>query len=216
MQQDDPRRKQIIDAALGLAAAKGWRDLSLAEIAKAAGLPLAEVYALFPSKQAILEGYSAEIDRAVLAGGEPDLTAESSHDRLFDAVMRRFEAMGPHRAGIGAVLHDTRRDPFATLCAMGGFLRSMAATLEAAGIASDGLSGVLRAQGLGVVYAQTLRTWLHDETPDKAPTMAALDRNLRRAESWCGGLCRRPRRRGRDGAAPEPPPVPAEGQSAIG
>ena len=64
---------------------------------------------------------------------EPDLTGESRHDRLFDAVMRRFEAMAPHRAGIDAVLHDTRRDPLVAVCAMGGFLRSMAATLEALG-----------------------------------------------------------------------------------
>jgi uncharacterized membrane protein YdfJ with MMPL/SSD domain len=44
MQQDDPRRRQIIDAALTLAATNGWRALSLAEIAKAAGVPLAEAY----------------------------------------------------------------------------------------------------------------------------------------------------------------------------
>jgi hypothetical protein len=50
--------------------------------------------------------------------------------------------------------------------------------------------------------------------------MAALDRNLRRAESWCGGLHRRRWRRGRDdGAAPgapEPPTTPAAGQPAMG
>ncbi|MBX6322877.1 MAG: TetR family transcriptional regulator [Rhodospirillaceae bacterium] len=213
--QDNPETKRrLIEAALAQAAVRGWRDLSLADIAAAAGVPLAQAYALFPSKQAVLEGFLADIDRVVLERGAPE-PGETAHDRLFDAVMRRFEALTPHRPALRVILQDTRRDPLALLCGVGGFLRSMAATLEAAGIASDGLGGLLRAQGLGIVYLQTLRVWLQDETPDGARTMAALDRNLRRAEALCGGLRRRPRRGGGE-PAPEPPPVPAEGQSAIG
>jgi AcrR family transcriptional regulator len=214
-QENTEQRRRIIDAALALAATRGWRGLSLAEIAKAAGIPVAEVFAEFPSKQAILEGFLAEVDRRVLERGEPDLVGESARDRLFDAVMRRFEVLAPHRAALRAILEDTRRDPFAMLCGVRGFLRSMAATLEAAGVASDGVSGLVKAKGLGVVYLQTLRVWLHDDTEDSSRTMAALDRNLRRAESVCG-FCRRPGRRGGQAPQPEPPPVPAEGQSAIG
>jgi hypothetical protein len=47
-----------------------------------------------------------------------------------------------------------------------------------------------------------VRVWLRDETADLAPTMAALDRGLRRAESVIGFFGRRP--------APEAPPEPAE------
>lgn len=202
------QRRQIIDAALALAAERGWHDLSLAAIAKAAGLPLADVYAIFPSKQAVLEGFFSQVDEAVLRGGDPDLEHDTAHDRLFDAVMRRFEAMAPYRAGVAAIIEDGRRDPVAMLCGAPRFLRSMQATLEAAGIASDGLSGMLRAKGLGLVYLQTLRVWLRDDSEDLAQTMAALDRGLRRAESLCGGL-RRPRR-GRAEPA-QPPETPPDG-----
>ncbi len=212
MHGDPEQRRRLIEAALAQAEARGWRDLSLADIATAAGVPLAEAYALFPSKLAVLEGFLADVDRAVLAGGRPE-PGEPAHDRLFDAVMRRFEALAPHRSALRVILQDTRRDPLVLLCGLGGFLRSMAATLEAAGIPSDGLGGLLRAQGLGMVYVQTLRVWLHDDTPDNARTMAALDRNLRRAEALCGGLRRRPRRTDEPGR--EPPPS-AEGQSAPG
>jgi hypothetical protein len=37
-----------------------------------------------------------------------------------------------------------------------------------------------------------MRVWLRDETPDLAPTMAALDRRLRGIERWLG-RGRRPR-----------------------
>jgi AcrR family transcriptional regulator len=214
MPQGTPeQRKQVIDAALRLAAERGWRALSLAAIAKAASLPLADVYAIFPSKQAVLEGYMAQVDDAVLRQGDPDLEHDSAHDRLFEAVMRRFEAMAPHRPGVAAILDDGRRDPFAMLCGTPRFLRSMAATLEAAGIASDGLAGLLRAKGLGLIYLQTLRVWLRDDTEDQSRTMAALDRSLRRAESLCGSLCRTRRwsaRQSPDAPAPDMPPEAAQ------
>ncbi|MEE8226979.1 MAG: TetR family transcriptional regulator, partial [Kiloniellales bacterium] len=62
----------VIDAALGLAAAGRWGDLSLAEIAEAAGLPISKVYPVFSSKQAILDAVSRRIDAAVLTESDPD------------------------------------------------------------------------------------------------------------------------------------------------
>ena len=59
--------KHIIETAMKLAAEKGWRDLSLAEIAAAAKLPLSKVYPVFASKQAILDAFSREINAKVLA-----------------------------------------------------------------------------------------------------------------------------------------------------
>jgi hypothetical protein len=54
--------------------------------------------------------------------------------------------------------------------------------LEAAGIATDGATGGLRVTGLATVYASVFRTWLQDDDPGQARTMAALDRRLRRGE----------------------------------
>ena len=48
---DIPRH--VIDTAMKLAAERGWRDLSLAEIADAAKLPLSKVYPVLPSKTAM-------------------------------------------------------------------------------------------------------------------------------------------------------------------
>jgi hypothetical protein len=46
-------------------------------------------------------------------------------------------------------------------------------------------------------YGATLRVWLRDDSPDLAPTMAALDRRLRGIERWFGSG----RRSQRDAAA---------------
>jgi AcrR family transcriptional regulator len=187
----DPGR-HVIETALRLAAERGWAGLALADIAAAAKLPLADLYASYPSKTAILVALSRLVDRQVLAGLEAGAD-ESTRDRLFDLIMKRFDALVPYREGLSAVARDAGSDPLAALCGLGQLARSMALMLEAAGVSSSGIAGALRTKGLGAIYLATMRDWFRDDSADKARTMAALDARLRRAESWASRLDRRAR-----------------------
>lgn len=184
--QPDPAR-HVVEIALNLAAEKGWRDLALADIARAAGLSLAQLYGLYRSKQAILDAYLRSVDRAVLEEtGGPE---GSVKDRLFDVLMRRLDKLEPHKAGLARIGEDQLRDPLAVACGVGRLDRSMAAMLEAAGLSSGGLRGLIRTKGLEAVYLSALRTWFRDDSADKSKTMAALDKALTRAgqlASLCG------------------------------
>jgi len=185
-------RRDAVDVALSLAAEKGWRDLALADIAAGAGLSLAELYALYPSKQAILKAYSRKVDMAVLA--ETENPEGPAKDRLFDVLMRRLDKLDPHKAGLQRIAEDTARDPLAMACSLARLDRSMAAMLEAAGISAAGLAGLLRVKGLSAVYLHGLRAWFRDDSPDKAKTMAALDRALGRADRLASWAQRRGKR----------------------
>jgi len=194
---DAPER--IIRAALALGAAEGWRRITLSDIAKAAGVPLAEVRSHFPAKVCILTGLQRRVDRAVLAAGPVD-RAEPVRDRLFDLLMRRFDALGPYKEHLGRVLRDSLADPVDVIVGGTGLLPSMAMTLDAAGIPSSGLLGLAKADGLGLVYLCALRVWFGDDTPDLGRTMAALDKGLGRAERAAALCCRlRPPRRAATG-----------------
>ena len=173
---DIPRH--VIDTAMKLAAERGWRDLSLAEIADAAKLPLSKVYPVFPSKAAILGAFWRQIDAAVLAAEEAGAREGSAHDRLFDALMRRFDALRPYREALGNIVCAEAGDPVSALCGLCRLKRSMACMLEAARLSATGLRGALRVKALGLAYLATLRVFLRDDSPDMAATMAALDRNL--------------------------------------
>jgi AcrR family transcriptional regulator len=177
---------RIIDAALACIAHQGWRRLSLADIAAEAGLPILRVYRLFSSKTAILRGFFRRVDEAVLAApldSEPD---ERPRDRVFDLLMRRFDALTPYRDALEVLGRELPTDPLAALAAGAGLLRSMRWMLEAAGISGEGLRGALAVKLTAAAYLATLRVWLRDESPDLAPTMAALDRRLRGIERWYG------------------------------
>jgi hypothetical protein len=54
--------------------------------------------------------------------------------------------------------------------------------LAAAGLDASGPMGRLRRKGLAVIYLNTLRIWLRDDSEDASETMATLDKELLRVE----------------------------------
>ena len=152
---------RIIDAALARIPIEGWRQLSLAAIAAAAGLPILRVYRNFHSKQAILCAFLRRIDEAVLAEPPPPEEGERPRDRLFDLLMRRFDALRPYKAAIEVLRRDLPWDPAGSADHAGAsLLRSMRWMHEAADIATGGIAAVLRSQLTIAAYLAALRVWL--------------------------------------------------------
>jgi rpsU-divergently transcribed protein len=180
----DPAAR-IVDAALALAVREGWRRVSLAAIAAEAGMSVLELYAVYRSKAAILDRFHRRIDAAALAGAD-SVADERPRDRLFDIVMRRFDALSPHKDAVAAVARDAVADPLAALCGVPAMLNSMSWMLEAAGVSASGWIGRARVKLLLGIYLSVFRVWLSDDSPDMTRTMAALDSRLRHAESWLG------------------------------
>lgn len=178
-------RDQVLETFLGLIAEKGYVDVSLREVAEAAGLGFADVYRLYPNKLSLAAAFMARIDAEVMAG-TPSSTdpEETPRDRLFDVMMRRYDALRPHRAALRALRRAGTRDPMLAISMGPPLRRSMAAMLEAASVASDGLPGALRQNGLLAILYAVSRVFDRDESQDLSKTMAALDNRLKTAERW--------------------------------
>lgn len=171
-------------------AAHGWPGLSMRRVADASGIPAAEIRRRCPSPWDLLALHDRVMDQAVLEGTVPGAPVDTNtpRDRVFDVLMRRIDAMQPHRAGILRLFEDLQRDPLLALLLLTRLPKSMAWMLEAAGLGSGGLAGLTMAQGLTAVWLAVIRTWKGDETADLGPTMAALDRALDRAEQVARSL----------------------------
>jgi hypothetical protein len=193
--------KAVVSAVFAAAGLVGWRETSLVAAAQDAGLDLVRLRVRFPGKTAVLLRFGVLADQAALAAMQPGGTPR---ERLFDLVMARFDFLQTHRLGVLAVIEALRTDPGTALMLWGATLRSMRWLLAAAAIPTGGITGALRIQGAGALWAYTLRAWEKDDSPDMSATMAALDRALDRAiqaEEMLPG--------GRKPADPEPAPPPA-------
>jgi AcrR family transcriptional regulator len=180
---------------MALLAEKRFEDIGFAEIANRAGVSLAELRGKHASKIGLLAAHLREIDRTVLAGIDPEMAAEPPRERLFDVLMRRLDALGPHREAVRSLRRSALCNPGLGLALNSLVVRSMQWMLTAADISAAGPKGMMRAQGLALLFASVIRAWIDDDDAGQARTLASLDRALASGQRWAGlldDLCRIP------------------------
>ncbi len=171
--------EKLITAAFALGADKGWNHVSVAAAARAAGLDLADARLHVTGCWPILKRFGRLADSYALAGA---LTEGAVKDRLFDILLRRFDYLQLHRAGVVALLRSLPLKPELVPWLAEETLVSMGWILEAAGVSATGWRGQIRKRGLAAVWAWGMRAWLRDESADLSATMAAVDVALSRAD----------------------------------
>lgn len=177
----------LVLAALSLAEQKRWSDVTLGEIAREAGRDLASVRKAVSSKADVLGLFTRGIDDELARRfSVPKSGEEGARDRLFDVIMTRLELMEPHRAALKSIAEDIRTSP--GMINPRSFLASQYWMLTSAGINGEGARGAARVAGVAALYAEVLKTWLHDGDPGHAKTMALLDKRLRRGEAVLGQI----------------------------
>ncbi len=159
------------DAALTLAGERSWSQVSLLDIARAAGVPLAELYA--GARQGGADRPAvARYDEVALAVAEDEADADP-HDRLFEAAMAPARGDGAHRHALIAIVRGEGPGP-----ALRRVPRTARALLESAGIDAGGPQGALRLAAMTVVWGRVLQVWRDDEGALNR-TMAELDARLK-------------------------------------
>ena len=97
-------------------------------------------------------------------------------------MMERFDVLNEYRAGLVAILKSFRCDPKQAVISFPHLCKSMTWMLESAGVETTGIRGALKVAGLTGIYLDVQRIWMDDESADLSKTMAALDKDLGRAE----------------------------------
>lgn len=181
-----PSPEALLDAAIALIATRGWHEFTLSALAAASDASLADIYRVFPDRVAVLTAYLTRLDERVLAG-EPVAEDGPARDRLFDAAMQVLEAAEPEKDFIRVLTRELPSDPTSLLALRHAVTRSARWTLERASLPVHGFAGGFRLMGFALILAQTVPIWVDDDA-GLAKTMAALDRQLRRAEGWVSRL----------------------------
>jgi ubiquinone biosynthesis protein COQ9 len=169
---------RLIAAAMRLADTRPWAEITLIDIAEAAGVSLADLKTSVASKPELIAAFMTAVDDAVVKSAVARDVSQPPRDRLFEVIMGRFDLLMPYKTALKSIAAGRTADPGL----IRPFLASQHWMLQAAGIGTDGTQGTMRVLGLGSLYAAIFQTWLNDDDPGMAKTMASLDRRLRRGE----------------------------------
>ena len=176
----ETRDDKLADAALKLLAKAGWRDLALADVTRAAKVPLTSLQDLRGGKSALIGAILRKIGAETAKRYKPE--SDVARDRLFDVAMAWFEVNAKRKSAIGSLYDGLKYDPITLIEQRGAFV-SAAQWLMTLAEADKGPALQLRAVAFGAMIARAIPVWLEDDA-ELTNTMAQLDRDLSRADSF--------------------------------
>lgn len=193
----------LLVEAWAIVAERGWRGYGPVALARRTGRPLVEIYALFPDRRALLTALGHRLDAAMLDVSLGELEGMSVRERLFELLMRRFEAMKPFRAALRAAGRAALCDRVLLCGTIANLDRAADWLLAVSEAELSGMAGHLGRRALQLAYLRSFKVWLEDDTADLARTMAELDRRLGELETAARffGLGRGARERRAGGSA---------------
>jgi len=174
------RDDKLADAALKLLAKTGWRDLALAQVAKAAKIPLPQLQDLRGGKSALVGLILNKIGAETAKRYKPE--SDTARERLFDVALAWFETNAKRKPAIRALHEGLKHDPITLIEQRGAFV-SAAGWLMTLAEADKGPMLQARALALAAIIARAIPVWLEDDA-ELTATMARLDRDLSRVDSF--------------------------------
>lgn len=175
--------QRIQTSLLKLASTKSHTDIDLDMIAKDADVSVEEMTSLYSSRQDIVWEIIARLNAEALSTQEFS-SDDSLHDKLFDLLMKRFEALQEHKDVLRNLMSPIKGSDVRSLYVNTALVRSMGWILDAAGAGTSGLDGEARKRGLAWVFGSALEVFLEEDDPGLPKTMMVLDRGLSKTVVW--------------------------------
>lgn len=185
-ESDAARKARVVAAAVRLAqAGGGWDAVRMHDVAREAALPLADLLALFPDRDAIAEGFFDLADQALVATGRQAGWARlPPRVRVGQAITAWLDALGTHRGVVRGMLGYKLRPEHLHLQARGvmRISRTVQTIREVALLPAVGWRREVEEAALTSISLATFTCWLADPTPRAQRTRRLLDTLLSVAE----------------------------------
>lgn len=173
-------KDRILDEAVALAEEVGWNAVRLREVAERLDIPLAEILTHYRDLDAVADAWFERAWQAMLAPPPDGFSALPARERLYQVLMRWFDALAAHRRVTGQMLRTKLypSHPHHWVPLVFNLSRSIHWLREAALLDATGAQRQMEEVGLSALFLATLADWLRDETPGQERTRERLRRRL--------------------------------------
>lgn len=183
--RDSEQREHIVDAALALAAQRGWEALRLRDLAAMLGIGLDDIRRHFREKDELIDAWFDRADAAMLGLADSRvLDGFTPRQRLVELTMAWLDALEAHRA-VTRQMIAAKAEPghlHIQVPAVMRISRTVQWLREAAGLEEQGLRRALGETGMTAIYLAVFTRWLGEHGPGSPRSRALLDSLLGGAE----------------------------------
>lgn len=174
--------QDLLSLAFDQIGERGWSAFSFRDLAVTAKLPLHEVYKQISGRSQLLRQLNDRLDQAMFSFDLAELAPLSVRERLFELLMRRFDAMLPYKPALQQFSQKSEMTPLLLTSSLCNLDRMAERLLDAVGVTQRGLKRRLARRALMAAYVDIVRVWITDDGEDQALTMARLDKRLGQME----------------------------------
>ena len=163
-----------------------WQEFEISELSDRSGVQPSEIGEKYRDKNSILVAFAEYIDRQTLEALDEEIKSPAIpvRERLLEVLLVRFDVLTPYKAGIVELLKQAPKDPAMLITGSKSLKKSMCLSLEAVGLSSAGISGMLKIKGLGAVFLLGLNAWSRDESDNLDVASRILDERLKLIENF--------------------------------
>lgn len=171
----------IAISALNLLEKYSWNRISIKLIFDKGKIDYGEGYRVVKQKNDILLLINEYIDYLVIKSIKR-IEESTNHDKLFEALMARFEVLNLHRVSIIKIYNHIIRNPDLIIFFLPLLSKSLNMMIELLNISWNGLYGKIKMEGFLLIYIAIFLEWSKDESEDMEKTMVAVDKYLNKIE----------------------------------
>ena len=171
-------------------ASDGWQSIDLENLSHEFDFGVLDVTGGIRNKVDLLVAFSAFIDMTVHQSIDADLKDDQIpvRERLLEALLIRFEALAPYKAGVIKLMKTFLHNPSFVVIGSKSLKLSMEATLAAVGLEAKGIQGAIRVKGMCMIFMSGVCTWSKDNSEDLSATTRILDERLKQTENIISNL----------------------------
>ena len=180
----------IFKDIFGKIASDGWQSIDLEKLSHECDFDVLNVTGGIRNKIDLLVAFSAFIDTTVNQSIDADLKDDQIpvRERLLEALLIRFEALAPYKAGVTKLMKTFPPNPTFVVIGSKSLKLSMEATLTAVGLEAKGIQGAIRVKGLCMIFMSGVCAWAKDNSEDLSATTRILDERLKQTENIISNL----------------------------
>ena len=171
-------------------ASDSWQSIDLESLSQECDFDVLNVTGGIRNKIDLLVAFSAFIDMTVHQSIDADLKDDQIpvRERLLEALLIRFEALAPYKAGVIKLMKTFLHNPSFVVIGSKSLKLSMEATLAAVGLEAKGIQGAIRVKGMCMIFMSGVCTWSKDNSEDLSATTRILDERLKQTENIISNL----------------------------
>ena len=174
-------RAKIAQQTLELLITREWKSISINLICRKLKLSKKKISRTIKNKNDLLKNINKYFDDKMLV--EVKLVEKStSQDMIFEIFMLRFDLLNRYRISIIKIFKIFQNQPKTFIVLIPSFIESIEMMAKESNIVTKGMVGIIKLNGLLIIYFSTFLTWIKDKSPSLDKTMTVLDDYLKGSE----------------------------------